>query len=175
MMGVPFLRLRMGSYRTAKWVEDLAKQELSILSGERVSLDILQTRDEVLRVETARFVRELFNQFDWLARLFNQHVGPGGLIVRLLKQTEGRESFFLERNGMRLAVYASGPGAIQIQCEKLMEGAASEAARSSVMFSGLLEARYGAFHDLTWEFLGTAVTPEQATRHYLTEFLQASR
>jgi hypothetical protein len=44
-----------------------------------------------------------------------------------------------------------------------------------MMFSGLVEAKFGAFHDVEWYFLGNPIGAEQLARHYLTEFIQISR
>jgi hypothetical protein len=163
------------SNRTIKWIENLADQELLINSGERVSIDICTTKDEVLTAETAAFVRELFHHFDYLIQLFNRRVNHPSLQIKLLRYGERIDGFCLVRNQMRLALSLSQSGAIQLKCDKMLASDGISGVKTSVMFSGLVEAEFGSFHDLEWTFLGSVVTAEQVARHHLTEFIQVSR
>src|ERR1041385_8524230 len=100
------------SNRTIKWIENLADQELLINSGERGSIDILTTKEEVLMVESATFVRDLFFHFEYLVDLFNSRVNQPSLQIKLVRQGERLEGFSLTRNRMRLSLAQSQPGAI---------------------------------------------------------------
>ena len=159
------------SNRTIKWIESLAEQELSICSGERVSIDLLTTKDEVLSVETTSFLRELNQQFDYLVKLFDLRVNQEALKIKILKSDELLDGFILSRNELRLTVTKPRLGVVQITCDKRLIGES----RPSVMFSGVVEAKFGTFHDVEWHFLGSQVTAEQLARHYLIEFIQVSR
>ena len=92
--------------------------------------------------------------------------------VRLLRNGDGGNGFSLSRFGMRLSVSPSGAGVIQIQCEKRMPDSSDPYSRPSVMFSGIVEAMFGVFHDVEWRFLGNPIEAHQVAQHYLTEFLQ---
>jgi hypothetical protein len=161
------------SNRTIKWIESLAEQELSIRSGDRVSIDLFKTKDEVLFVETATFIRDLYYHLDYLTGLFNLRVMDDSMVLRLTKLGDGTENFQVGRGDMRLLVSSAKPGVIQFQCEKRLDPASPS--RTSVMFSGVIEAQFGLFHEVEWSFLGSHVMPEQVARHYLTEFIQVSR
>jgi len=163
------------SNRTIKWIENLADQELQISAGQKNSIDILNTKEEVLNVETATFVRDLYFHVEYLAELFNVKVSNEILQLRLSRTSEQAEGFCVSRNGMRLTLTKSQPGIIQLQCDKLIREEDSRSVKSSVMFSGLIESDFGPFHDVQWTFLGSPVTAEQVARHYLTEFIQVSR
>ena len=76
---------------------------------------------------------------------------------------------------MRLTLTKAQPGVVQLQCDKLIPKYGTSDLKASVMFSGLIEAKFGAFHDVQWVFLGSEIGAEQVARHYLTEFIQASR
>ncbi|MBY0371546.1 hypothetical protein K2X33_12730 [bacterium] len=162
----------MTSNRTIKWIESLAEQEVSIQSGDRLSIDLYKTKDEVLSVETSTFVRDLYYHVDYLIRLFNLRVVEEAMQLRLAKQGEG-DAFGVTRGDMRLTVSTTAPGVIQFACEKLLDP--NLGPRSSVMFSGGIEAQFGLFHEVDWSCLGNKVIPEQVARHYLTEFIQVSR
>jgi hypothetical protein len=162
------------SDRTIKWIENLADQELLIKAGEKVSIDILNTKDEVLAVETTSFVRDLLYHFDYLTRLFNARVNQPTLQIKLVR-AESHDAFTAVRNSLRLAVSLRQPGVVQFQCDKIREGESFSASRVSMMFSGMVEAKFGTFHDVEWYFLGNRVSAEQVARHYLTEFIQVSR
>ena len=162
------------SNRTIKWIENLADQERQIDAGQKVSIDILSTKEEVLNVETATFVRDLYFHFEYLAELFNAKVSSESLQLKLTRSSDQAEGFTVSRNTMRLTLTKSQPGIIQLQCDKLIRED-SRAVKVSVMFSGLIEASFGPFHDVQWLFLGSSVSAEQVARHYLTEFIQVSR
>lgn len=166
------------SNRTIRWIEDLAEQELLISSGHRTSIDIGKTKDQVLSVETATYVRDLFYHFDYLVKLFNERVQQPSLHIRLSKMSDKLEGFQLVRNGIGLVLDSSSAGVIQFRCEKSSAGeglGVPTPARKSVMFSGVVEAEFGAFDDVEWRYLGSSISAEQLARHYLTEFIQMSR
>ncbi len=165
----------MTSNRTIKWIESLADQESSIRSGDRVSIDLCTTKDEVLCVETATFLRDLYYHLDYLTRLFNLRVLDDEAQLKVSKVDVGKDGFFVSRGEMRLAISAGKPGVIQFQCEKRLEGSPGTPSKNSVMFSGVIEAGFGLFHEVEWLFIGNRVVPEQVARHYLTEFIQVSR
>lgn len=157
-----------------RWIESLAEQEVMISAGQRASLDITKTKEDVMAVATSGYVRQLFFQLEYLVRLFNGHVSETDLGIRVLKDGERIDRFALSRNQMSLQVSSSRPGVVQIQCDRVInEGLTGS--RTSVLFSGLLEARFGAFDEVEWHFLGNPVMAEQVARHYLTEFIQTSR
>lgn len=158
------------SNRTITWIENLAEQELLIRAGEKSSIDICTTKDEVILVETSTFVRELFHHFSYLAKLFNLRINQENLCIKV-EQLGSTEGFFLVRNGMRLMVESSGTGVVRFVGSKIT----AKGARPAVMFSGAVEAKFGTFNDVEWHFLGSSVTGEQLARHYLTEFIQVSR
>ena len=158
------------SNRTIKWIENLAEQELLISAGERTSIDICTTKDEVLSVESSTFLRELFHHFSYLVKLFNLRVSQDLLKIEVKKE-EGGETFNLSRNGLKLIVGRSRTAMVQLSCVRV----GSREQKPTVMFSGVVEAKFGAFHDVEWHFLGSAITGEQLARHYLTEFIQGSR
>lgn len=162
----------MTSNRTIKWIESLAEQEVSIQSGDRLSIDLCTTKDEVLSGETSAFVRDLYYHVDYLIRLFNLRVVEESMQLRLEKKGEG-DAFAVSRGDMKLVVTDTKPGVVQFSCEKLLDP--STGPRSSVMFSGMIEAQFGLFHEVDWSCLGNHVVPEQVARHYLTEFIQVSR
>lgn len=162
------------SHRTIKWIESLADQETMVQSGQRTSVDILTAKDEVLSVETAAFLREVFSHFEYLVRLFNDRVGDPSLRLVLTRGGEA-ESFALTRHEWKLAVTRAQPGVVKLQCDKRWTDDDPRGTKTSIMFGGSIEAQFGAFHDVEWSFLGSRVTCEQVARHYLTEFIQVSR
>jgi len=161
------------SNRTIKWIESLAEQELSIQAGDRSSIDLCATKDEVLSVESATFIRDLYYHFDYLTRLFNMRVMEEAMQLKTSKHAEGNEGFVVSRADRRLTVSSGKPGVIQLHCEKRLDAGSSN--RTSLLFSGVIEAQFGLFHEVEWSFLGNRVAPEQVARHYLTEFIQVSR
>ncbi len=165
----------MTSDKTIRWIENLAEQEVLINSGEKTSIDITTTKGEVLSVETGNFVQDLLQQFEYLVRLFNSRIENRDLHIILVSGTERGAGFSLVRNQMKLTLSAPLAGRIQLSCMKIVEEDKSMPPKVSVMFSGLIESSFGTFHDVEWYFLGTRVDAEQVARHYLTEFIQASR
>jgi len=161
------------SNRSIKWIENLADQELLIKAGEKVSIDIFATKDEVLAIETSTYLRDLLYHFEYLVRLFNVRVSQTGLELKL-NRLEGSHGFTVSRNFMRLTVMRPQPGVVSLQCDKVTV-IDNRTQKTSVMFSGIAEAKFGTFHDVEWYFLGSRVSAEQVARHYLTEFIQVTR
>jgi hypothetical protein len=161
------------SNRTIKWIESLADQELSIRSGDRVSIDLCTTKEQVLSAETSTFVRDLYNHADYLVGLFNLRVVSESMQLNISKRNGHADGFEVSRSGMKLNVLSLKPGVIQLQCERL--SSPSTPTRSNMLFSGTIEADFVLFHEVEWSFLGSKVVAEQVARHYLTEFIQVSR
>lgn len=160
------------SDKTIKWVENLADQECLILSGEKSSLDLCNAKEEVMNNETSAFVRSLFYHFEYLIRLFNARVDVAFLRIKIASSGDEFNSFSINRNQIHLKVSGSQPGIIHLQCVRDENGSNSP---GSVLFSGMIEARFETFHEVKWYFLDSIILPEQVARHYLTEFLQVSR
>jgi hypothetical protein len=162
------------SHRTIKWVENLAEQELLIYEGEKTSIDLTSSKEKVLGIETTSFIRDLFYHFEYLVRLFNFRVKNESLQIKI-SRSDNLSNFFLLRHYMKLNVHRSQAGVVQFSCEKSNPNETEKHSKASVMFSGMAEAKFGAFYDVEWFFLGSRVNVEQVARHYLTEFIQISR
>lgn len=160
--------------RTIRWIESLADQENLIRAGEKVSIDLGATKQDVLAGETVSFVHDLYYHCDYLVTLFNGRVAQRELQLRL-SRGESLDHFSILRNSFALAVWTPQPGITQLQCDKSASDPVSRGAKASMMFSGRVEAKFGAFHDVEWFFLGNRVNAELLARHYLTEFIQVSR
>lgn len=160
------------SSKTIRWIENLAQQEQSIDQGEATSFDIFQTKQDVLQVETQIFMGELYYQFEYLVRLFNSKKGynENAEEIALKKNTDiAEEGFFIQRNDFRFSFQKAQSGAIHFRCEK------QDGSQLGILFSGRVEAKFGVFNDIEWLYIGSRVTSEQISRHYLTEFIQMSR
>lgn len=158
----------IASYKTVKWIEDLADQDARIRAGEKASFDLCATKDEIVRLETVAFVRDLFVQFEQMVRIFNGRIAGRSEGIRLLRQGDGVDGLALTRGTSRLQI-AKGAGVIQLQGEKVLTGG-----RNQMLFQGMIEAAFGPFNEVQWTFLGSPVTAEQVARHYLTDFIQMS-
>lgn len=162
----------MISDHSIKWIENLAEQEGLILSGQLPSLDITKTREEVLAISTSVFLRELRAQWITLSQLFNARMKEAPLSIVWGSLSDKADGFYLLRNSVRLSVSASRPGSIQVQCEKII---VESPVRKSMIFSGVIEARFSSFDEVHWFFLEKNVSVDQLARYYLTEFIQSSR
>jgi hypothetical protein len=149
--------------------ENLAIQEQNIHQGESSSIDLFQTQQEVLNIETQSFLSEIYFQFEYLVRLFNNRKGNTSAEICLKKKKEiPEEGFSIERNHLSLSFQKVQVGALAFEC-------AQKDGEHGVLFSGRVEANFGSFHDVEWFYIGSRVTSEQIARHYLTEFIQMSR
>jgi len=162
----------MISDSSIKWIENLAEQEQLICSGQLPALDIAKTRGEVLEVGTAVFLRQIKMQFAALVKLFNARMTEPSLGIQINGIPDRSDCFYLQRNGVKLNVTSNRPGFVQIQCEK---NSSDTLSRASILFSGVIEARFSNFEEVSWFFLENPISAEQVSRYYLTEFLQSSR
>jgi len=153
------------------WIESLAAQENSILSGERTGLDISQTKEDILSLESSLFLQALYSQYESLVPLFNTKC-PNPVAKLALSSTlaEGKmASFYIHRNAYRLILGKQSQGFINFRCEKDREGETPH-----VLFSGTVEAVFGQFHEIHWDYLTSPITAEQLALHCFTEFIQTS-
>lgn len=151
----------MVSSRTVSWIENLATQENEIVQGERVSIDIGSAKDRLLESETLLFNRSLLCSFRELCASLNRRLPPEASPIRVKRVADSGEEFSVERIPLQL-LFRCQVGVIQFVCDKAGE----------LQFSGSIEARFSAFYELDWLFLGSKVSAEQVARHYLTELLQ---
>jgi hypothetical protein len=162
--------------RTIHWVEHLAQQDRRLHDGERGAFDLTAAKEGLLRHETASFLRELESHLAEMTDHFNRFVGSSHLQVRLQRADGPSGEFSLHRGTLRLEVGARKPGAVRLQCDKLIASdSARPSTRSSVMFCSVIEASFGAFDEVSWGFLGSPVSAELVARHHFTEFVQMSR
>lgn len=161
--------------RTVSWIKNLASQECSIHAGERSSFDISLTRDAVLSTETLLFVHDLYTQIEHSIDIFNRECVLEDLKIKMSSPAHRFYSFALMRNSMRLNITSYQAGTIQFQCEKNWTENIENTLKTSLMFSGLVEAKFGAFDEIQWLSLGVVVSAEQVARNYLSEFIQLSR
>lgn len=152
--------------RTVSWIESLAHQEGEIAAGERNSIDITTAKETVLRDETIHFSRTLLAQFKELAGFLNRRLPADSLQISIVSLSETGDEFAVERAPLRL-VFRAQMGVVQFLCEKRPN--------QELQYSGSIEAKFGAFYELDWIFLGSRVNAEQFAKYYLTELVQTTR
>ncbi len=153
------------SSRTVSWIESLVAQEIEIASGDRLSIDIVTAKESLLIQETVQFSRTLFGEFKELAGFLNRRLPANSSILRVSRLADDGAEFLVEREPLRLTFRAQS-GVVNFMCEKNPN--------RELQFGGSIEAKFGAFYDLDWLFLGKVVSAEQVARHYLTEIVQAT-
>ena len=161
----------MTTHESIKWIENLADQENRIGLGESSNLDLCATKDEVLSFETLHFLQGLDQHFRYLTQLFNARLGESLAKLKYSRLAEAIDGFYIQRNMKRLLVTRPQNGAIQLQCERVE--AADGSGRGSLLFSSLVEARFEAFHQIRWYYLGSPVQAEAVARHHITEFIRS--
>ncbi len=170
----------MPSAQSLQWMESLGQQEALIHKGLRNSLDLSQTQEHVLELETTVFLRDLTAQMGELVACFNQHVVlPELRLILHRKPTPAPQLpgdiLWVERSGVLLAVCRMRHGVLQLQAFPWDQRDMAPPVRRKILFSGTLEARFSVCFSVDWYFLGNAVEAEQAARHFLTEFIQSTR
>lgn len=162
----------MISDSSLKWIENLAEQDALISLGKLSELDLGQTKEEVLALNTTAFIRELKAHCHTFVKIFNGRMQEPSLSLSIDGLADKADGFMVLRNGFRLLFMTHQMGTIQIQCEK---GDNQKLNPFSPVFSGQIQAKFQSFDEVSWFFLEKPVTAEQFCRFYLTEFISVSR
>jgi len=166
------------------WIKELVKAEQQMEESGMVDMSFGFDPERVLVTETVQFLLALKTEFVDASTSFNE-LKPSALgRIKIYGIAKTHADFMLFRNGFKMIFSLKAPGQISVRFNFIgtnyipTPGAGAPehtpAANANVMDEHIVEARWGAFEELTWTYKGQPVKLEFMVRHYLTQFIKES-
>ena len=164
------------------WIHELARAEVHPDAERLLQLGRSFDPQQLVEESTVDFLTELREYFNDYARIFNAYSEGASRFqeLKVYSVAQTAADFMVFRNQIKLIVSNSAHGIIQIGFAQHARGnlamdGQSQAARIATAQAQDLLAQVGPFRDVTWNFQGEKVQPEQVAKFYFAEFARATR
>lgn len=166
---------------SAKWVEQLALEELNMDESGIIHMDNHLNPAALLEESSIEFMNAVRDRFEFYITRFNEFRGGAnaGALIKTFKISNTVNDFMLFRNSLRMIFARRSHDVISIgflaNGKDLFAPRLSEADHYGQQ-NGAHEVRahIGPFNEITWRFQGEVVNVDSLVRHYLSEFIRQS-
>lgn len=166
------------------WIKELVKAEQQMEESGLVDMSFGFDPERVLVTETVQFLQSLKTEFVDSSTTFNE-LKPSALgRIKIYGIAKTHADFMLFRNGFKMIFSLKAPGQISVRFNFIGTNYlpttpgggmdATPAANANVMDEHIVEAKWGAFEELSWTFKGQPIKLEYMVRHYLSQFIKES-
>ncbi len=164
------------------WIKELVKAEQQMEESGLVDMSFGFDNDKILVTESVQFLLALKTEFVDASSSFNE-LKPSALgRIKIYGIAKTHADFMLFRNGFKMIFSLKAPGQISIRFNFIGTnyipspgmGDGAQGATTNVMDEHMVEARWGAFGEITWVYQNQPVKLEYMVRHYLTQFIKES-
>lgn len=164
------------------WIKELVKAEQQMEESGLVDMSFGFDNDKILVTESVQFLLALKTEFVDASSSFNE-LKPSALgRIKIYGIAKTHADFMLFRNGFKMIFSLKAPGQISIRFNFIGTnyipspgmGDGAQSATTNVMDEHMVEARWGAFGEITWVYQNQPVKLEYMVRHYLTQFIKES-
>jgi hypothetical protein len=170
-----------GAMEKVSWIKELVKAEQQMEESGLIDMSFGFDSDKILVQETIQFLLQLKTEFVDASTSFNE-LKPSALgRIKIYGIAKTHADFMLFRNGFKMIFALKAPGQISIRFNFIgtnyipAPGAMEpQATTTNVMDEHVVEAKWGAFGELSWVYQGQPVKLEYMVRHYLTLFIKES-
>lgn len=163
------------------WIKELVKAEQQMEESGIVDISAGWDAEKTLIHDTIQFLLQLKTEFVDSSTSFND-LKPSALgRIKIYGIAKTHADFMLFRNGFKMIFSLRAAGQISIRfnfigsnfipSQSLVEPAG---AQSALMDEHLLEAKWGPFGEIIWQFQGQPFKTEYLVRHYLSLFIKES-
>jgi hypothetical protein len=152
------------------WSSELAHQERQMERTGTVDYTNQYQKHEILRTRTREFTAALQRLFRENVELFNESRRSGAHQIHVYRVNKTEEDFMLYRNGVKLIVSGSRAGRLCFAFNQYM-GQIFAPTQTPIVE---VEAVWGPFDQLVWNYKGERVQPVDIVRYFLTEFVRQS-
>ena len=163
------------------WIKELVKAEQQMEESGMIDMSYGYDQDRMLAQETLQFLLRLKTEFVDASSAFNE-LKPSPLgRVKVYGIAKTHADFMLFRNGFKMIFSLKNAGQIAIRFNFIGtnflpgqpgDGVAGQGTK--LMDEQLVEAKWGPFGELRWEYQGQVIQWENMVRHYMTLFLKES-
>lgn len=161
------------------WVKDLVRAEQQMEEAGMVDFTAGFDPEKTIHDESVHFLNSLKESFIEYASAFNQLRGlaVGGIKIYGISKTEA--DFMLFRNGFKLIFSLKQPGVIGVSFQSQGVGfvpgtATVDKTTTNIIDEDLIEAHWGAYHEIVWTHDKLPIKLEFLVRHYMTRFTRES-
>ena len=127
-------------------------------------------KQELLKIRTQEFTATLQNTFREHVELFNETRRSPAHAIQLYKVSQTAEDFMLFRNGVKLVVSGQRSGRVLLAFNQYLGQIFAPTSSPTVE----IEASWGAFDQLFWQYKGERVQVLDLVRYFMTEFVRQS-
>lgn len=160
------------------WIRELVAADEQIEKSVMIDMNLGLDTQRILVNETITYVLRLKNDFAESAAAFNE-MKPSALgRIKVYGIAKTHADFMLFRNGYKMIFSIKNSGLISIRFHYVGNMAIPQPNQKEnvtiVMDEELIEAKWGAFEEVIWNYKGLSFKPEFLVRHYLTTFIKES-
>ena len=160
------------------WIKELVRSEQQMEQAGLVDFNPKIDTQNIVLSASIEFLRDLKSLFIKNANLFNQMKGKSDGSIRIYGIAKTHADFMLFRNGYKLVFNLIQPGKIQIVFHHMstpfVSSDSSNLENEKPIKDSLLEAAWGAFHEVRWVSRGRPINNEYLIKFYMRHFVQNS-
>lgn len=161
------------------WIKELVKAEQQMEESGMIDMSYGYDQDRMLAQETLQLLLRLKTEFVDASTAFNE-LKPSPLgRVKVYGIAKTHADFMLFRNGFKMIFSLKTAGQIAIRFNFIgsnyLPGQTAEGGPGTkLMEEQIIEAKWGPFGEMRWEYMGQPIQVEYMIRHYMTMFLRES-
>ena len=160
------------------WIRELVAADEQIEKSVMIDMNLGLDTQRILVSETVAFLLRLKTDFAESAAGFNE-LKPTALgRIKIYGIAKTHADFMLFRNGYKMIFAIKNAGLLGIRFHYIGNLAIPQPNQKDnmtiVMDEELLEAKWGAFEEVIWNYKGMSFKPEYLVRHYMTNFIKES-
>lgn len=166
------------------WIRELVHAEQQMEETGMVDFGNEMDPERSLVAETLDFLGALKETFVDALNAFNELKSAPVGRIKIYGIAKTHADFMLFRNGFKLIFSLKQPGIVTIRFNFMNAGMTPQPGTSALIYSGaavqslmdddIIEARWGAFGEVTWTYRGQPVRIDNIVRYYLTRFVKDS-
>jgi hypothetical protein len=160
------------------WIRELVAADEQIEKSVMIDMNLGLDTQRILVNETITYLLRLKSDFAESAAAFNE-MKPSALgRIKIYGIAKTHADFMLFRNGYKMIFSIKNAGILSIRFHYVGNMAIPQPNQKEnvtiVMDEELIEAKWGAFEEVIWNYKGLSFKPEYLVRHYMTTFIKES-
>lgn len=170
--------MEINKYENKTWIRELVAADEQIEKSVMIDMNLGLDTQRILVNETITYLLRLKTDFAEAAANFNE-MKPSALgRIKVYGIAKTHADFMLFRNGYKMIFSIKNAGLVSIRFHYVGNLSIPQPQHKEnvtiVMEEELLEAKWGAFEEVIWNYKGLNFKSEYLIRHYLTLFIKES-
>jgi hypothetical protein len=162
-----------------EWIRELVSIEEQLEEAGIVDVDNDPDPEAILAIESTAYLNHIKMEFIDATAAFNDIKTSPLSRVKIYAIAKTAADFMLFRNGFRMIFSLKKPGILSIRFNFMSstfvpQGQQSGAGAQTLMEEDLIEARWGAFGDISWHYKNEPVRTASMVKYYMSKFIRES-